>query len=413
MSNYVGIKNDWVIMVADEVSMMKAGFWDACSNLRNQKKGFKVAGLGNPIDTTDPLGQICQPSADLGGWDGFPPEEKTRWWKTSARNGCAIQICGYDTPNWGFDDDKCPFPYLIRQSAIEDTANRYGKESFNFVTFMLGMMPRGSALLRVITDSLCETNKAYEEAVWLDSTKIRYVVGLDAAYSGTGGDRCVLTYLAFGPDLMGNEIIALAGPQVSIPINQKTLESPEDQIARYCRKYCEDRAVGPESFGLDSTGRGTLVSSLGKLWSTDVVCVEFGGRPSAERKEREGSERTEREAYGKKVTALWYASRLVIESKQMRNLTKEAAQEGSLREWRPIEWGKVDVEPKEETKSRLGRSPDLWDSLVVGIEIARMRGFKIAEAAPERIRNNSRFSAWAKLMKDRVRAVDKKYALTY
>jgi hypothetical protein len=38
----------------------------------------------------------------------------------------------------------------------------------------------------------------------------------------------------------------------------------------------------------------------------------------------------------------------------------------------------VDVEPKEKTKQRMGRSPDLWDSFVVALEVARRRGFMIA-----------------------------------
>jgi hypothetical protein len=413
MSQYVGIKNDRLIMVADEASMMRPGFWDATTNLRNQKCEFKVCAMGNPIDQNDPLGQICQPSAKLGGWDGMAPEERTRTWETTSRGGCAIQICGYDTPNWGFASHECPHPYLLKQEAIEDTAARYGKESWNFVTYMLGMMPRGGALRRVITVSMCESKKAFEEVIWQDKTKIKYVVGLDASYSGVGGDRCVLTHLAYGPDVDGVNVIALAGPQVCVPINQKSGELPEEQIARFCRKYCEERGVFPTEFAFDSTGRGTLVSALSRLWSNDIVCIEFGGRPDAKRLEREGSERTEREAYGKNVTALWYASRLVIENEQMRNLSREAAAEGAMREWRPIEFGKVDVENKDDTKARLGRSPDLWDSLVVGIEIARRRGFSISAASVKESVGGGGMSEWWRDQKRKMATLRKSMGLTY
>ena len=37
----------------------------------------------------------------------------------------------------------------------------------------------------------------------------------------------------------------------------------------------------------------------------------------------------------------------------------------------------TDVEPKDKMKARMGRSPDLWDSVVVAVEVARRLGFKL------------------------------------
>jgi hypothetical protein len=112
------------------------------------------------------------------------------------------------------------------------------------------------------------------------------------------------------------------------------------------------------------------------------------------------------------VTALWYSSRLVVEGKQMRKLPREVAEEGSMREWGISRTGLIDVEPKEKTKERMGRSPDLWDSLVVAIEIARRHGFEIASgAAPGIVMRKT--SPWLTRMSDKHRGMLKSHELTY
>ena len=47
-------------------------------------------------------------------------------------------------------------------------------------------------------------------------------------------------------------------------------------------------------------------------------------------------------------------------------------EEGMMREWGITRDGKTDVENKDKTKVRMGRSPDLFDSLVVAIEAESM-----------------------------------------
>jgi hypothetical protein len=228
--------------------------------------------------------------------------------------------------------------------------------------------------------SLCERNNAFDEVVWDQQNKLTRVTGLDAAYSGSGGDRCVLTDLTFGPDRDGKLVIAFTCEQIIISYN--VTSAAEDQIAQFVKDYHEKHGIPPGNHGFDSTGRGTLMSAYARLWSSEVVPIEFGGRPSRERKIQMGKEeRTEFDAYGKQVTALWYATRIAIENEQVRNLPRECAREGSMREWtivskttgRPV----VDVEPKKKTKERMGRSPDLYDSFAVAFEMARIRGFQL------------------------------------
>ena len=414
LANYVGLKNDRVMLVADEASLMAKGFIDSVANLR-KNPSFKLIAMGNPKDRTDALGVVCEPHESIGGWEGLTQEEKTTTWRTRAPNGLAIQICGYDSPNYRYPRGVNPFKGLITPEMIEADLSYYGKDSLQFSMMNLGMMPKDGGVRRVITRSLCDQNKAFEEAVWMSSESQTRVLGMDPAYSGVGGDRCPLIDLTFGPDANGDIIIALSANPIIVPVKQgKGESSAEDQIAKFTMMYAVANGIPPSKFGLDSTGKGSLVAAFARLWSSEIIPIEFGGLPSDTRMVRFGGKeednRTEREVYGKQVTALWFASRSVITGGQMRQLTPELVEDGSYREWGTTKSGKVDVEPKEKTKERMGRSPDLWDALVVAIEVARRNGFVIKTGAKVGITKTS-FKKLNELA-DRHRKLTQKYQLT-
>lgn len=411
LSNYVGLKNDRVILIADEASLMARGFLDSVANLRKNPV-FKLVAMGNPKDRTDALGVVCEPHPSIGGWDGLPYEEKTRTWKTRAKGGLAVQLCGYDTPNGKYPRGLNPHRGLITPEQIEADLEYYGRDSLQFSMMNLGVMPRDGGTRRVVTVSLCEQHRAFEEPVWYSKDKLTRVLGLDAAYSGVGGDRCVLTDLLFGPDVSGAmTLLAYAEAPTIVPVTATKAGQAEEQIAEYVRLYAEQRNIPPENVGFDSTGRGTLMSAFARLWSPNVVPIEFGGKPG-ERPVRLGDPKKEIEAYGKKVTALWFASRLVIEGGQVRALPRSVASEGAMREWGINRDGRVDVEPKEKTKERMGMSPDLYDSFVTGVEIARMRGFQIAAGAGVGIVKRVA-PEWAQRMAKLRRDTNRNHALTY
>lgn len=383
ISNYVGLKNDRIILIADEAHLMERGFLNAAANLRkgSKKSPFKMVAMGNPKDTSDALGTICEPRVEDGGWEAYDPSATTRTWKTRASGGVAIQLCGYDTPNGKLKPGQEPYTGIITPKQIEDDAAYYGRESIEFTMMNLGIFPQNSIEKRVITTTLCESHSAFEEIVWETKEQTRRVLGIDAAYSGVGGDRCVMTDLTWGMSKDGQLVMSYTVPPIIIPVNMKLKDQPEDQIALFIKEYAEREGIKPSQVGLDSTGKGTLVGALGRLWSPEVIPVEFGGLPT-ERIVQEKDQKTAKQAFGKFVTELWFASRAVIVGRQMRKLPRDVAIEAATRAWDYTKGMKQDVEPKNETKARLGRSPDLWDSLVVAIEIARRNGFEIATMGP-------------------------------
>lgn len=409
---YAGRKNKYVILAADEGQFMPRAYVDAISNL-NKNRNFKCLVMGNPKEPMDALGAMCEPAADLGGWDGAIDQSGgTKTWRTRWPDGVCVQLVGSDSPNFDVGEkEPIPFPYLIKRSDIATDIAFYGRDSLQFTMMDEGRMPRGAGLRRVITRPMCEKFGAMDQIVWTGSKRTT-VAFLDAAYGATGGDRCVFGFLEFGTGLdrenRERQMINLISTEV-VPVNALIQALPEDQIAGWVKVQCERRMVPPQQCFFDSTGRGTLMGAFARLWSAYVNPIEFGGRPtermvSAERRVPCS------EYYSKFVSELWYSVRLCIEAGQFRGMTDEVMAEGCLREWTIVTGNRVEVEPKEKTKIRMGRSPDLFDGLVAGVEGARRLGFEIANLANE---DREEGQAWIEELADRFRAQRKQKALNY
>jgi hypothetical protein len=407
LGSFAGIKNKRLRMVADECHLMNRVFVDAISNL-NKNADFKCVAMGNPKDITDALGVICEPAAHLGGWDGgIDQTNGAKTWPTRFDQGICIQLDGEDSPNL---NGELGIP-LITQEAIDADIQFYGRDSLQFTMMNKGRMPRGQGLRRVITRQMCLKFGAMEEPIWKNDNRTK-LASLDAAYGNVGGDRCALTRLEFGPDPNDHQILALLETLI-VPVSVEANELPEDQIATFVKEKCEGWGIPPQHFGFDSTGRGTLVGAFGRIWSPYVVPIEFGGKPS----ERQvtwipnSTKMTCREYYSKFVSELWYSVALTIQSRQFRGMTEEMMNEGSMREWGIVGANKIEVEPKPKMKLKTGRSPDLFDSLAAGVEMARRLGFTISMIIAKGALTID--DGWKKSLQDRMRRLENNHRLTY
>lgn len=409
LGSYVGIKNKRVRLIADEGHLMPRAYVDAISNL-NKNQDFKCLVIGNPKETIDALGAVCEPAAELGGWDGgIDQTPKTKTWPTRFDQGICLQLPGSDCPNMEVPEDQPPpYPFLITRKSIEADIKFYGKDSLQFTMMNEGRMPRGQGLRRVITRQMCLKFGAMEEPIWKDENRIK-IGFLDAAYGAIGGDRCVFGELQFGQDVNGKQVMAVIETML-VPVTVTNDDLPENQISEFVKGQCELRRIAPENFGFDSTGRGSLMAAFARIWSASVVPVEFGGRPT-ERLVSLDIRRTCREHYFNFVSELWYSVSMIIQGGQLRGLTEELMQEGCMREWGFVGANKIQVEPKDKMKLKTGRSPDLFDSLVTGVEVARQRGFIITRVAARDA--YERDDGWKRALKERMEAVKRNHALTY
>ena len=197
--------------------------------------------------------------------------------------------------------------------------------------------------------------------------------------------------------MFGMTIFSIHPPFI-VPIRVATNDSPEDQIAKRVRDYCESNGILPENFFHDATGRGSLGTALARLWSAQTNPIDFGGPPTNRpvcldmfiRDQKTSQMRLMlcNEHYLNFVTELWYTLRYAIEAAQVRNLPDDVMEELCMRKWDKVNF-KIQVEPKTGTpgrpgmKERTGRSPVLGDWLATAMEGARRRGFAVSRLANE------------------------------
>jgi hypothetical protein len=367
----------------DEIQALIRSCLDAYSNWFG-KANFKGVMAANPATPEDPAGVAAEP---LCGWAAWQDTGKTQEWTSKFYDAHVINLDGRDSPNFDFPPDKpTQYPYLVGRKKMDAVKKMYGEYDWHWWNQCVGKMRPGAGANRIIPIALCEEGGAFGDVVWKGGG-ITDIVGLDAAYGGIGGDRCVLQHVKYGLDVEGNNVISCL-PPVIVPVSVLKKEmKPEDQIATFCADYCKSRNIPASNFFFD--GRGTLAISLARLFDPAVNAVEFGG-PATERPISQdifvwdGDSRTKRlktcrEEYSKFISELWFRVALIIQCKQLRNLSREVADEGSKREWRLVKGPRMEAETKAEMKERTQWSPDLMDALAICCEGAVRKGFLISK----------------------------------
>lgn len=387
-SPFVGIKNKRVFLAGDEAGLMPPGFHDAIANLTSNPLGG-AAILGNLGDLDTPLAHAAEPEH---GWDSISDSEKSRVYDTRWFNGRAIQLVGTDSPNLDYPEGAEPFdPPIIGRRYLKQCAEDYGKDTPLYNMFAAGKIPRGTMENRVITKQVCQKFHAYDEIIW-GHEPLTKLYAADISYTAEHGDRTVGRPFAFGRDNEGRLRLApLEKPLVYTP-NDRATGSIEEQIAGQMMAECKRLGIEPDHVFYDGTGRSSFTAAIMRLWSTQVVPLEFGGsatnRPNfvgrryhedMDYKRKKGDLLPCDEVFGKFVSELWFAFRALVEADQVRNMDEETVKEGCLRLWKLTMGNRMDVEPKKEMKLRIGRSPDLFDCVVVGLEGARRLGFPLGQ----------------------------------
>ena len=387
---FAGIKQERLWFLCDELQFMSSTFLDCLPNMSSNTGGggLKVIGSGNTRhNPDDQLGIAAEPKE---GWASVQDITKTTVWDTNFFNSRCVNLVGVDSPNYDFPEGKEPYPKLIGRQFQKIISHDYGENSPEYETQVMGRMCLSLAEKRVITRQICRDHGAHNPAVW-DGPDITKIMSVDPAYGG--GDRCVETLLEFGKDINGLNIIRVVGYKV-IKINLKDTNSPEDQIATELKRDADAAQVPYSNIFYDSFGKGTIGFAFARVFGADSpVPVDSGGRTTDrpvrddlyidDPKTKQRRLKKCSEHYSKFVTEMWFSVRYLTEANQMRELPIEIMLEGCTRKYYDVLGDKIEVEPKDDMRERTKKSPDFFDSLAVGVEGARRRGFTISKLANE------------------------------
>ena len=124
-----------------------------------------------------------------------------------------------------------------------------------------------------------------------------------------------------------------------------------------------------------SAGGGkTFADAMWSKWGNTFLRVDFGGKAS-DRPVSAADREKSSVRYANRVSELWGTGKELIRCDQLRNITKEMADEMTVRKYKDnkaLDGGsRIKVESKVDMKRRTGKSPDVYDSACVLIELCR------------------------------------------
>lgn len=371
-----GRKNDRVRLALDELPEMELGAITARTNLAsNNDKVF--IGIGNPSTGDNPHTRWCLPKG-ASNFDSV--NQNIDKWETET--GVCLFYNGMKSPNFQAPEgEPSPFPFLMDREKQSDMLRlSYGDENaIDYVRNAIGWWPKSGFIQTVITSDLIRNADTNEEPIW-DSEGFTKVAGFDTSFT-IGGDRCVLTIAKLG-FVRGtrNRVMWLESQKV-IQLSANAAAEFEIQLATEVVSLCRAAGVQPTKFGMDVSGDGgrvgqaiirewlrtdsngaaiALISSMGK--PTDRIAAEVDRRPC-------------KDVYDRLVSEYYYSAYHAFKSRVLFGVdpSSELARELCLRRY-TIKNKKIAIETKDDLKSRSGYSPDLSDSLIYALEMARRNG---------------------------------------
>jgi len=308
-------------------------------------------------------------------------------WKTN--RGTCVHLDGLKSPN--VIAGRSIFPGLLNQSDMDNTSEIYGIDSPQFWQMRRGFWTPEGVQKTVLTMPMIVRGRAKEQAIFdVDYTK---GASLDPAFEG--GDRCVLRFGKCGNE-NGKRVMEL-NEKIFIQTVQSVDDPLHFQIVRQVKQACEDRGIQPYMFALDSTGEGGgLASIFQREWSREILCVEFGGRPSKNPVSQTNTKRADQE-YDRKVTELWFFFRLLVQNEQVRGLDDETSTE-FCRRWYEMKGPYISIETKAKMKERTRKSPDLADNAVILAQLFYARDHLRLTKVDAQVQGET---SWSKFQKSR------------
>lgn len=377
LEKFIGVKQKRRRLLGDEVQFCDPAYLNVMANL--DKGDFKGVFCGNFLGNGDTLDRLAEP---VGGWSSLPEPTKTTTWENRL-GGRTLNLVGLDSPNFDVPEGQpIPYPYLIDREDAKRVARRYGEDSLQYWSQIRGIRKADLMAHRILTMDICRKYGAFQECTWEGSPRTK-VYGLDAAF---GGDRAVGGMVEFGREVGGREVIKFHKPR-EIHFNLSDSKTIEEQLAWAVRDDCVAFGIPPENCFFDAGMRASLAVQIGKVFSTSVNALNFGGPVSQRPVSKDdyiidpktNQRRLKRcdEAYVKFVTELAWSVRMAVEAGQIREIGEDIVREFEMREWTQAPGDKIELETKSETKKRAGKSPDLADWAEICLEGCRQRGFVI------------------------------------
>jgi len=375
----IGMKNERVIVVADELSELAESLLEVAlpgGNLTSNPY-CQLIGLSNPASYFDPFGRLWEPK---DGWASITIEDEE--WET--KHGVGLHFDGLKSPN--IIEGRTIYPFLPTQEKVDAARAETGGEN----TLRFWRMYRGWVAPKGNEDAIyAEADiikfRAHEKPIWGDQPLTR-VAALDPAFTN-GGDRSILYFGWVGMTADGMKCLCLDKHEhLTEDMTDKT--TPRTfQIAEKFKRRCQEEGVLPKHAAFDGTGAGGPFGDVvSRIWSNEVLRVQFGGAPS-DLPVSISDPTPAKQRYSKRVSEIWFGAKELMQTGQLKGVSPDLVKELTSRRYSTNKGSgdvKLEVEKKEDMKARTGISPDIGDAAGLLCELCRQRlGFAAKQVTAE------------------------------
>lgn len=322
---FQGIHAKYVLVILDEACGINKQFWTAANAIATGEH-CRIVAVGNPDDPGSYFARACA----SGRWN-------------------VIRISAFDSPN--FTDESVPAELgeaLVSQAYVDDMKAEYGEESPTYISKVLGEFPTDSedGVVRLSKVRACCRER---ETSWRPEQTIPVELGIDL---GAGGDETAIR------------------ERRGVVVGREWKFREKDPVKTVARIVEAIRESGAATVKVDVIGIGWgVVGSLREKRQQGLHDARVVGVNVSEASSEPGRFKNLRSQVwweiGRKLSEdlVWDLSGLE-EADRERLVSQLTAPKYSV-----DSAGRTVVEPKAETKKRIGRSPDNADALLLAFYV--------------------------------------------
>lgn len=353
-----------LIVILDECAELSWSIVNTFEENITQNPNVQLIALANANSPFDTFGRLCEP---LDGWDRYDPS-----WDEWDGKGAHVRRINIETsPN--ITEGKVIYPFLMTQEMLAEKREKLGPNTRSYWRGVLG-----SFMLDADDETIYspgELLRIPNDCVWQGIPSKG--AGFDISHTA-GGDKSVLTVGSIGVCTDGKKRLKFEKHyELNEDMGRKDVDRTT-QIIEKLREICTKEGIAIENLAIDASAGGgkTFADAIWSKWSNRFLRVDFGGKAS-DRPVSSADREKSSVRFGNRVSELWACGKELIRCDQLRNITKEMADDMTSRRYKENKaqdgGSRIKVESKVEMKQRIGRSPDHFDSAAVLIELCRER----------------------------------------
>jgi phage terminase large subunit len=324
-----GLHAQYLLILVDEMPGVPASVVTALENTATDP-GNVIAGFGNPDADTDPLARFRKKARVKG-----------------------LRVSGYDHPN--VVTGRTIVPGAVSRVSIAQRRDDYGEESPLYKSRVRGIAPAQSAhalIHRAWIDQAVERWRVWRASGAL--TGYPFAFGVDPANSDAGDYAAIARW---------------QGP-MCVDITAKPCPNANDLGAAVWEEAVAVRA-DPRAIGVDAIGVGAgTVNEMSRLAAGGPTCTSLhSGGKAVQRAQKAGEGEgwvTDVNRFHNLRAQMYWQFREDLRNGRIALPPDTQIVEELTQPQYGIRNGRVVVEPKDDIKSRIGRSPNKADALVYG-----------------------------------------------